>query len=167
MSYFRGILRNMGLFVSTKVQISSFSDVEGQHPQGYFIVALDSNPQSPWEWLQSGLLFITHLQFWLIWVYFYCFLLPLLTDCGDINRNHFHWHDVTFLLKPGSFPSVNGWGCHLRGGLCQKPQSYFNTPHSPWLYAIHHLILFSSEVVTHVALLVSSYCRFPSILSIL
>lgn len=156
----------MGLFISTKAQISSFSDVEGQHPEGYFIVALDSNPQCPLEWLPSGLLFITHLQFWLIWVYFYCFLLPLLTDCGAINRNHFHWHDVTFLLKPGSFPSVNVWGCHLLGGLCQKPQSCFNTSHSPWLYVIHHLILSSSEVVTRVALLVSPYCLFQSILPI-
>lgn len=53
----------MGLFISTKVQISSCADVEGQHPQGYFIVALDSNPQCPWEWQQPELLFITHLQF--------------------------------------------------------------------------------------------------------
>lgn len=65
-------------------------DVGRQNPWGYFIVVLDSNSQSPWEWLQSGLLFITDLQFWLICVYFYYFLLPLLTDCSDINRNHFH-----------------------------------------------------------------------------
>lgn len=128
------------------------TNAESKCPQGDFILTSSHDSQNWRNWTGSSgdlwLLLIPDLQFGIVWMYFHFFLLPLwteFTDCGYINGNYFWWHNVTFLLKPGSFPILNEWGCHLPSGLCQKPRGYPDIICSPWLRLIHHqVLLFSS-----------------------